>query len=204
MKQFPYLINAKTISTTPQSQPRFILRAAAAIFPSFQPNIIEPRPAAKVIAESTGRLILPSPALTPVTTESAERAIASAAASFAEMLLELSLSAAVPSKRRIAGFLVQEIMLLKKFLKRLKIPKAISSRNETVLQRASGTASFAAPARATETLRKRVPVKLIMTAERNGSFIPALPIPIAAAKPSIDTAVTKSRDFIIYRSYLFK
>ena len=155
----------------------------------------------KTPALSRGRLIFPSPALTPVTRESAESAIERVSASRGDMLLELSVSAAVPSKKSAAGLsfltFLRFSMSLKKFWKRLKSPSESRSKKEIILQRFSGTASLITSANATEQERKSVPIKLIISEERNGIFIPALPIPIAAANPSVHTAIIRSSIFIV-------
>lgn len=55
-----------------------------------------------------------------------------------------------------------------------------------------GTNPLIISANPTEITRNTVPVRLITAAERNGIFIPALPIPIEAAKLSTDTAMISS------------
>ena len=103
-----YPTNASTISITPHSQPRSRLREVTIFLPSRQPSDTEAIPARKESTHRSGIFILPSPALIPVTSESADSATASAAASAGEMLFELSLSAEVPSKRRVAGLLCEK------------------------------------------------------------------------------------------------
>ena len=79
----------------------------------------------------------------------------------------------------------------------MKSPSAMSRIEEIIPQSSSGTASLIISAKPTARQRKRVPTELIMRVERKGILIPALPIPTAAAKLSVQTAVISRMIFII-------
>ncbi len=185
-----------------------MLKEETIFLPSRQPIDIAATPAISAPPHRSGRFILPSPALIPVTSESAERAIESATASFGEMLLELSVSAAAPLKYNAAGLLWASFFLLTIFLKqllnRLNIPSDRRSTVEIIPHMFSGITILSISANPTDRHRNAVPTALIISDERNGIFIPALPIPIAAAKQSVQTAVISKRIFIIncYTSFL--
>ncbi len=168
--------------------------------PRRQPSKIETIPIISEPTNSRGRFIFPSPALTPVTSESAESAIERASASRAEMLFELSVSASAPLKYKDAGLDLQRffwvIILLKKFCSRLKIPRKINSTDEIISHKFSGTANLIISAKPTDRHRKAVPIALIISEERKGIFIPALPIPTAAAKQSVQTAAISNNVLI--------
>ena len=68
------------------------------------------------------------------------------------------------------------------------MPSSIRTADEIIPHTETGMNLSSTSAKHTDSVRKAVPTVLITAAERKGNFIPALPSPIADAKPSVETA----------------